>query len=228
MVVSLGRGLTAVLLISLLSSYRLREMRRRQDLRLGIAGRLHDDIGADLSAMALKAEMVMAAAALDPDRRDQLADSGRLPPEMALKVRETVCVVNTNYDSVAGLITKMRDTADTMLAGQVSYRFDVPENIPDRNIDMERRQAIYLVFKEALHNILRHTDARSVHIRADFDGSDFSLTIRDDGKVFDPAATTDGDGLGLMRKRTARYGGKLEIISALGTGTTILMRLRIT
>jgi hypothetical protein len=53
----------------------------------------------------------------------------------------------------------------------VSYRFDVPENIPDRNIDMERRQAIYLVFKEALHNILRHADARSVDIRAAFNGS---------------------------------------------------------
>ena len=218
---------TVLLLITLLYSYRLREMRRRQDLRLGIAGRLHDDIGADLSAMAVKAEMVMGAAALDPDRRDQLADIGRLAREMALKVRETVWVVNTKYDTVAGLITKMRDTADTMLAGQVSYGFDVPENIPDRNIDMERRQAIYLVFKEALHNILRHADARSVHIRAEFDGSDFSLTIRDDGKGFDPAAAADGNGLGLMRTRPARYGGKLEIISALGTGTTISMRLRI-
>jgi signal transduction histidine kinase/ligand-binding sensor domain-containing protein len=222
---SVAAGVLA--LISAFYTYRLHELKRRQELRLGIAGRLHDDIGADLSAIALKADLFAATAELDEKRRSQLSDVGRLARQTALKVRETVWVVNTQYDTVAGLLVKMRDTADTMLQGHVEFRFTEPASLPDQPLDMQRRQDFYLMFKEALHNIVKHAAATFVEIQLRCDSTNLTCTIRDDGKGFDPSAASHGSGLGLMRTRAQRHRGQLSIDATPGKGTTITFRIRI-
>jgi ligand-binding sensor domain-containing protein/signal transduction histidine kinase len=206
--------------------YRLKELQRRQDLRLGIAGKLHDDIGANLAAIALKAEMIGQASELDGKRRDQLADVGRLARETTLQLRETVWVVNTQYDTLPGVIAKMRDTAEMILGDHIEYEFGSPENLPDRPLDMERRQSFYLVFKEALQNIVKHSGANSVKIVVSFDARHLSCTVRDDGKGFDPSTTNRGNGLELMRKRALRHGGELTVASTPAAGTTVTFRIR--
>lgn len=202
-------------------TYRLRQLEARQRLRLEIAGKLHDDIGANLSTIALKAEMVRGAPGLDERRGAQLADVGRLARETATKVRETVWVVNTRYDTVAGLVSKMHDTADTLLAATMPYGFTGPEPVPDRRISMEVRQNVHLLFKEVLNNIVKHARASRADITVRVEGPVLSLRVADDGVGFDPATAPEGNGRRLMEHRATALGATLRVTSAPGAGTTV-------
>lgn len=224
------RTLVALAVLSLVAgfyTYRFRQLEARQRLRLEIAGKLHDDIGANLSTIALKAEMVRGARELDERRAAQLADVGRLARETATKVRETVWVVNTKYDTVAGLLGKLHDTADTFLAGVVSYGFEAPAEIPERRISMETRQNVHLLYKEALNNAVKHAAASRVDITVGLEGSILTFRVTDDGRGFDPAAADGGNGQRLMRERAAALRGALSVMSAPGEGTAVELTVRL-
>lgn len=224
------RSLVALAVLSLVAgfyTYRLRQLEARQRLRLEIAGRLHDDIGANLSSIALKAEMVRGAQGLDERRGAQLADVGRLARETATKVRETVWVVNTKYDTVAGLLGKMHDTADTLLAGVVPYGFQAPAAVPERRISMETRQNVHLLYKEALNNAVKHAAASRVDITVGLERSSLTFRVADDGKGFDPAAAEGGNGQRLMRERASALRGALVVRSAPGEGTAVELTVRL-
>ncbi|HSH74903.1 MAG TPA: triple tyrosine motif-containing protein, partial [Longimicrobiales bacterium] len=220
-----GVVLALLLVISALYWYRLSQLTARQNLRFEIAGRLHDDIGANLSSIALKTEMVRGAETFDERRRKQLGDVGRLARETVDKVRETVWVVNTRYDTLSGLVGKMRDTADVILAGQVSYDVDVePEELPDRRISMEFRQNVHLLFKEALNNVVKHAEATRVDIRITYHYRHLGFRVTDDGIGFDPADESRGNGLILMRQRADLCRGRLDFLRRPEGGTTVDFR----
>jgi signal transduction histidine kinase/ligand-binding sensor domain-containing protein len=225
------QSLVAVAVLSLIVgfyTYRLRQLEARQRLRLEIAGKLHDDIGANLSTIALKAEMVRGAQGLDDRRSAQLADVGRLARDTATKVRETVWVVNTKYDTLAGLVGKLHDTADTLLAGVLPYGFTGPEDVPDRKISMETRQNVHLLFKETLNNVVKHASASRVDVTVALTGGNvLSFRVVDDGVGFDPSHAREGNGQRLMRQRTEDLGGTLQVTSAPGAGTTVAFTARL-
>jgi signal transduction histidine kinase len=220
--------LSALGLVTAFFAYRMQELKKRQNLRLGLAGKLHDDIGANLSTIALKADMLSHAQVVDERRRTQLEDVGRLARDAAHKVRETVWVVNTQYDTVAGLVTKMRDTADVMLGGHVEFRFSSPDVLPERPIGMELRQNVYLVFKEALQNVIKHAQAKSVSIEVAYEHQILTMCVTDDGRGLpaDMRGNGNGNGLGLMHLRALRHRGELTVSSPQGQGTRVSLRVR--
>ncbi|NIP59971.1 MAG: hypothetical protein GWM92_16730 [Gemmatimonadetes bacterium] len=218
--------LAVLLLVSGYYTPRLRELKRLQDLRLEIAGKLHCDIGANLSAIALMADLAGKAPGVDDGRRRQLGDIQRLARDTAHELRETVWMVNTKYDTVAGLVGKLRDTTDTILEGQVEFRVSAPEAIPPRRIGMELRQDVHFLFKEALHNVLKHAGAHHVEVEVEYGHPGLRLVVRDDGAGFDPDRAAGGSGLDLMRERAERHDGELRISSAPGEGTTVELRVR--
>jgi signal transduction histidine kinase/ligand-binding sensor domain-containing protein len=201
------------------------ELRRRQALRLGIAGELHDMIGADLSAIALRADMVRRRGSLEEKGVEDLALVARLARKTASAVRETVWVVNTRYDSLHELVKRMHQRAGEILDGQVPYRFEVPADVPDTPVAWELRRDIYLAFSEALHNVVKHAHANAVEIMVDYADEELTVVVRDDGEGFDPDAAADGNGLGLMRSHLSRHGGRLTVESAPGSGTTVTMNV---
>ena len=178
--------------------------------------------------MALKTELVRGADQLTDQKRKQLSDIGRLARDTAHKVRETVWIVNTEYDSVLGLVKKMRDTTHTLLDGHLEVEFRAPEELPKKPLDMELRQDFYLLFKEILQNILKHAEASNVDVQVRFQAPHMSVSVRDDGKGFDPdeAAGRAGNGIVMMRRRAAKHRGTVEIDSRPGDGTTVRLSVR--
>ncbi len=91
--------------------------------------------------------------------------------------------------------------------------------------------AVFRIFQEALANVQKHAQAGEVTIDSSRNGSELTLVIRDNGIGFDPSKIernqSTGEGLGLlaMRERAELLGGKLEIDSRRGYGTTIVIRL---
>jgi two-component sensor histidine kinase len=85
----------------------------------------------------------------------------------------------------------------------------------------ELKTAVYRIVQEALDNAIRHARATCVAIDVVDEGAEVRIAVRDDGRGFDPAATSSGFGLRRMRERAELFGGSLEIASAAGRGTEV-------
>jgi len=107
---------------------------------------------------------------------------------------------------------------------------DFPSPLPHRPISAQVRHDLFLAFKEALNNLVRHADARQVQIRLTLQPAGFSLSVEDDGVGFsvDPSAAARayaGNGLANMRARLAAVGGHCTVDSAPGRGTRVVFDL---
>ena len=139
---------------------------------------------------------------------------------------EIVWAVNPQHDTLDSLASYLGNFAQEYLGSLgIRCRLDVPLHLPHWPITAEMRHNVFLAFKEALHNIVKHSGANEVSISLATGGDGFHLAVRDNGKGFDPAtvATRPGRGNGLknMRHRLEAIGGRCEIQSANGAGTEI-------
>ena len=110
----------------------------------------------------------------------------------------------------------------------INIEFQVDEDISDVHLDMQQRKNLYLIFKEAVNNIVKYADCKNVVIDIRREGSKtFFMMIKDDGKGFvNTGASSDGKGLsgnGIlnMKKRAEELKGEMTIHSTLGTGVVL-------
>ena len=92
---------------------------------------------------------------------------------------------------------------------------------------MESRRNLFLIFKEALNNISKYAGATLVEISIRYDVAQITLSISDNGKGFDVESHSQGNGLMNMRKRSELLNGSIDIQSAQGEGTKIILKVSI-
>jgi signal transduction histidine kinase/ligand-binding sensor domain-containing protein len=202
---------------------RVRQLLALEAVRRQIALDLHDDIGAGLSQIAVLNEI---------GRRDAPAATANLFEQSAEQARalrssmsDIVWAIDPRKDRLADLVERMRQVSYQLLAANgIQVEFDAPEPAVLERTDLapDRRRHLLLGFKEAIHNIARHAGATRVRVRLERRGPDFLLRIEDDGRGFDPAATSQGHGLRGMAQRAAALGGRFELDTAVGAGTRVL------
>jgi len=104
----------------------------------------------------------------------------------------------------------------------------LPEELPDRALSVEVRRNVYLVVRESLHNVVKHSAAMNVVLRFTIQDHGFKILIKDDGKGFDPNKLEfPGNGLVNMKKRMDDIGGEILIRSKIGFGTEIELALQL-
>jgi len=198
-------------------------------VRTRIATDLHDDIGANLTKISILSEVVQQKLG----NRENDIQEGKLLENIAETSRESVSAmgdivwaINPKKDSLIDLTRRMRQYAqETLGQREIAFDFSVPPAIDDLRLNADVRRNIYLIFKESLNNIVRHSQASKVGIDLCFEKEEIILRINDDGSGFDASEDFDGNGLASMEKRAALLGGNLTIDSAPGEGTTIILHL---
>jgi len=95
----------------------------------------------------------------------------------------------------------------------------------ERRLPIDVEQAIYRVSQEALANIARHSHARRVDISLVYNGDSVQLSLADDGCGFDAGAKSQGMGLRSIRERVSSIHGTVQVQSAPGHGTRILVQV---
>lgn len=216
-------GLVLVLLY-IIFSYRLQRIREIEQLRVRIASDLHDDIGASLTHINIHTQQIRQHID-NPGIKASLDRIGDLSREVISTMSDIVWSIDARNDSTEDLISRMKDYAfNTLVEQDVSVDFRASGFEKNRKMDIAARQNIFSIFKEAVNNIIKHAQASEVGVYLDNAGSRFVMRISDNGTGFDDGSVRKGNGLGNMRMRAERMGGKLEIISQNGTVVELSMK----
>ncbi len=189
--------------------------------RSRIARDLHDNLGADLTHLALLSDLAQADAGDAVKAKchfDQIFD---LAQNLTRQVDEMVWAVNPANDSLKGFVPFLSNYAQNYLnAAGIPCRLDIPAALPDAALSSAQRHHLFLTVKEALHNIVKHAHATEAWLLIRIHDHRLNIRVEDNGRgIADPSAA--GDGTGNMMQRISGIGGTLERTSEVGKGTSI-------
>jgi signal transduction histidine kinase len=194
---------------------RISRIRALQRERLRIARDLHDEVGAGLGTIALLGEFI---------EQHPTASDGLEVRQMALQtidsLRDVVWFIDPTFNQMSDLVVRLQATARSRLLG-LELNFQQTGNFKTTELMLSFRRNVLPLFKEALHNIVKHAHATRVDIQVGHEGSEFLLSISDNGSGFDPDQPVDGNGLKNMHRRARDMNGRLQILRSPAGGTTI-------
>lgn len=205
--------------------YHFKQNLKVQAMRNRIAADLHDEVGATLSSIAMATNMVQRKLGDAVEVHDLLANIQSDSEDTIHMIRDTVWTINPDNDAPEKLFEKMRSMAFQMLAvHEIRVEFEnTVRNVNRLKISVDQRRNVYLMFKEALNNIARHSAARNVTVRISESAEGVLIAMEDDGGGFDPDKPVEGNGLRNFRNRAADSFIDFAIDSAPGNGTRISM-----
>lgn len=220
----------AALLLALayaLYHYRLARLLEVERVRTRIASDLHDDIGASLSQIAVVSEVLQRQVNTDDARIGKnLRLMARVSREAVDAMSDIVWAIDPHRDQLQDLIRRMRRFAsETLPSRNIELDFRAPDRPPGVKLGADFRRESFLVFKESVNNVLKHSGASRVEIALRLDNHTLVLRVSDNGKGFAPEGQPEGNGLRNMRRRSAALGGRCEIVSGGGSGTTVCLRV---
>jgi signal transduction histidine kinase/ligand-binding sensor domain-containing protein len=205
-----------------LHRYRLARVLEIERVRTRIATDLHDDIGANLTRIAILSEVARQQASAGDGHTDApLSSIASIARESATSMSDIVWAISPDRDTLQDVVRKMRDFAEEVFeARDIALVLDLPDAAQPVKVGVDIRRDLYLIFKEAVNNAARHSGCTRVSIALHIDGSRLFLEVADNGVGFDPGNGSDGQGMSSMRRRAQRLGASLDI-DAGRHGTTI-------
>jgi signal transduction histidine kinase len=219
---------------------RLERQRVLENERSRIAKDIHDDLGSNLARIMMLSQSNRAEGEDSQQIVTRLGKVYLTARELTRTMDEIVWAVSPHHDTLDSLVNYLGKFAQDFLnVAGIRCRLVVPIQLPAWPLTAEVRHSLFLAFKEALHNVVKHAAATEVRVSLTLAKSGFSASIEDNGRGFDPAsvgtaATTNdplriagGNGLANMRKRIGGIGGECQVDSAPGKGTTVRFIVRV-
>ena len=191
--------------------------------RARIARDLHDQLGANLTQVTLLGEMAEADKHL-PDEIEQHAQQiCATARETTRSLDEIVWAVNPSNDTLEGLANyACKYAQDYFALANVSFHADLPADLPATPILPEVRHNVFLAFKEAVNNVVKHAQATRARVWLRLEPAEFILGVEDNGRgPGDVSAKTLRNGLKNMNKRLADVHGQFEIAPGPNGGTIV-------
>ena len=192
--------------------------------RRAISRELHDQVGQTLNALLVDAANLAKRIQPGDAISSRYLDNIRTFADSSVNsIRDIALLLRPSMLDDLGLIPALEWQAREV-SRRTGIKVDVTaENVPDSLPD-GIRTCVYRIAQEALHNVSRHSGAKTAVITVREDGGSLFLSVADDGSGFDPVRTR---GLGMlgMEERVRQLGGRFEIQSAPGKGATLLVTL---
>ena len=192
--------------------------------RARISEDMHDEVGASLSEIAILSELAKKKPEESIGHVEEISERAA---EVIDNVSEIVWALNPKNDTLDNLVAHVRQYAVRYMGlAHVACTFTMPDEIPVLPLASEVRRNLFLVVKEALHNVTKHAKASAVSMRVTVLNGTLQIVIEDNGRGF----TVDGDsptgnGLGNMKKRMADIGGMCTVTSEPNRGTRVSMEI---
>jgi len=204
---------------------KMEQLERQHELereRTRIAQDIHDDLGASLTLIAVLGDL--AKKEKTSDRIEKMSGMAR---EAVKSLDEIVWAVNPRNDTLAHLIDYAGQFAtDYLRDAGIRCLLDFPEQSPGRVVPANVRHNLFLIVKEALQNIVKHSGATEAWLRITVTTPGLRVVVEDNGRGFvAPPENALADGLRNIRQRLAEIGGQCQIHSRPGEGTVITIEI---
>jgi signal transduction histidine kinase len=195
--------------------------------RARIAQDLHDDLGATLTEIRFLGAVKSRDSLMPEITRTQLKEISEKSRQLVSSLDEIVWAVNPANDSLPSLASYLRHVAGEFFrTTEIRYRLDVDQSLPAVALTSEIRHNLYLVVREALNNIARHSRATEAWLRIHWKDQSLHIAVEDNGCGFIASETSLlRNGLSNMRRRLEKIGGRFTCETRAGSGTVCRIHL---
>ncbi len=217
--------------------YRINELLKRQAIRNKIAQDLHDSVGSTLSSISVYSQVakIYKQKQQENELQHTLEKISDTSGEMIAEMNDIVWAINPRNDGMEKILQRMESFARPLLTTKnISCSFMYDPSVTKLNLPMETRKNFYLIFKEAINNVLKYSDCKNMQVLLKHERTGIELKVKDDGKGFDTATmkqmaakSLSGNGLINMKRRAAEMKGQCTVESSPGKGTIVLLRFPI-
>lgn len=200
---------------------KLEREREMEKERTRISRDMHDEVGSSLTEIAILSELVRNNIYKPDEVVSHLNNISCQIAEIIDNIGQIIWAINPKNDPLENLISYLRNFALKYLnKANIKCDFKFDDQMPDFQLSAEVRRNIFLVLKESLNNIVKHSKADFVEIKIITENSTFGMMIIDNGDGIIKKVDV-GNGLINMQKRIEEIDGVFEILSDMDKGTTI-------
>lgn len=207
--------------------YRINQLKKVQGMRNSISRDLHDDVGATMTSISILSEVASQKVQQQQttEAHEMMEQIGTSSRQLLQNLDDIIWSINPQNDPISRIVLRMKELAAEMMElNKIAYRLDFDQQLDDIIIPMQNRRHLFLIYKEALHNMVKYARCTNAVLSMHILNHQLLLTIEDDGIGFDPGAIIPGNGLVNMQQRAAEMKAELVISSTAGKGTTISLR----
>ena len=202
---------------------RYRQLLAIEKLKTKLAADLHDNVGAGLTEIAIMTELTTNQLDLKSEnnfeRLNKISDTARL---LVDNMSDIVWVVNPKRDSLYDLIVRLKESYRDFLATLgISLKTNDLDRLTEIRLPMDYKQNLFLIFKEAIHNSIKHSKCKNIFLEIHVRGDVLEMTVQDDGIGMEQIGSITGEGIRNIKNRAALIGGKLNWSSKINEGTTL-------
>jgi ligand-binding sensor domain-containing protein len=218
--------LATMALVGYIVYLRLSKVIALQKIRLNLYENLHDDIGSRLTAIVLTVDELRQKATAKDSKLERI---GTISRNIVANMRRLVWATAPENDALSTVAQQMQTDKRVLLPTGVTFNLTMDKTLENLNIGGDKRYQMLSIFNEALTNIAKYAEAKTVETRIEIEDKTLVMTIVDDGKGFDPlqkredTVLSSGHGLRNMQRRANRIKGQLDIVSKLGEGTSVIL-----
>jgi signal transduction histidine kinase len=201
----------------------LEHQRALEQERTRIARDLHDELGSGITEISMLVSRTRLGGVPEERQHQYLEMVREKARELVAVLDEIVWAMNPRHDSLASLVSYLSLYADRFLGlANIAWRLENGAGTADPMVDSGCRHQLFLTFKEALTNVVRHAGASEVLLYIRLENGELWLTVTDNGRGFSTTAPNEAmDGIANMRTRIEKLGGRFEINGNPGHGTTV-------
>lgn len=221
-------GLTFLIPVFIVERRRLMSREQLDLLRKRIASDLHDDIGSNLGSISLIARSArkdLVRLHGPEEVADDLGEVESIARESSLAMRDIVWLLERRQDSIGDLVQRMRDTAERLLR-EINFTLECDSNKTAARLSLDAKRHLFLFYKEAIHNVLKHSQADRVTIRLSDVDDQLALEIIDNGIGLPLNDNRNPATVHKLQDRARVLEGLLNITSSKESGTSIRLLVK--
>ena len=189
--------------------------------RVRIARELHDGLAADLATSVALFKYYFESAAGSEDGESVLRNIQETLEGLLASTRNTLRAMRPRRLGTSSLVEELRHSAEDF--GRLyGIRVEIWTSGREEDLTPGQREVVFHIVREALTNVRRHSGTTMCRVRLGFAAKPFLIEVSDEGKGFE-GSNASGYGLVGMRERAAGIGGRLEVVTTPGRGTTVFL-----
>jgi len=200
-----------VVLLYYIRKHELSHIKKMEELKLKISRNLHDELGSSLTGIAIKSDLLHEK--LDISTKKQfLSEISEQSRNAVDALSDIVWAIDSSNNSIQNLSERMESILYQFLRPlNITFTLQSLQNKKPLQINQDHRQHVFLIFKEAITNIMKHSDATHVFVSFTKDKNNLKLIIKDNGtKINNEYRTLNGNGIKNMKLRAEKIHGDIQ------------------